>query len=60
MSRRTVGSKEYHHPLVGDLTVTYQALSPADDPDQILSSTAPNPAARPRPPCDCWPGRVSM
>lgn len=34
--RRTTGTKDYHHPLVGDLTVTYQALTPADDPDQIL------------------------
>lgn len=34
--RRTTGTKEYHHPLVGDLTITYQALTPGDDPDQIL------------------------
>ncbi|MGW7692959.1 helix-turn-helix transcriptional regulator [Streptomyces asiaticus] len=34
--RRTTGTKDYHHPLVGDLTVTYQALTPGDDPDQIL------------------------
>ncbi|GHC33620.1 transcriptional regulator [Streptomyces anthocyanicus] len=34
--RRSTGTKDYHHPLVGDLTVTYQALIPGDDPDQIL------------------------
>ncbi|WP_055692218.1 hypothetical protein, partial [Streptomyces prasinus] len=34
--RRTTGTKDYRHPLVGDLTVTYQALTPGDDPDQIL------------------------
>ncbi|GAA5065107.1 transcriptional regulator with XRE-family HTH domain [Thermocatellispora tengchongensis] len=34
--RRTTGTKGYHHPLVGDLTITYQALAPADDPDQTL------------------------
>ncbi|MEO3795956.1 helix-turn-helix transcriptional regulator [Nonomuraea sp. B10E15] len=34
--QRTTGSKDYHHPLVGDLTITYQALTPADDPDQTL------------------------
>ncbi len=34
--RRSTGTKDYHHPLVGDLTVTYQALTPGDDPDQIL------------------------
>jgi transcriptional regulator with XRE-family HTH domain len=34
--RRTTGTKGYHHPVVGDLTVQYQALHPAGDPDQIL------------------------
>lgn len=34
--RRSTGTKSYHHPLVGDLTVTYQALTPGDDPDQTL------------------------
>ncbi|WP_229874494.1 helix-turn-helix domain-containing protein [Amycolatopsis deserti] len=34
--RRTTGTKGYHHPLVGDLTVQYQALHPAGDPDQVL------------------------
>lgn len=36
VERRTTGSKGYHHPLVGDLTVKYQALNPSGDPDQIL------------------------
>ncbi|OLT45434.1 transcriptional regulator [Saccharomonospora sp. CUA-673] len=41
--RRSTGTKRYHHPLVGDLTVTYQALTPGDDPDQtlIIYSTDP-------------------
>ncbi|MGW5162905.1 helix-turn-helix transcriptional regulator [Nonomuraea wenchangensis] len=34
--QRTTGHKDYHHPLVGDLTITYQALTPADDPEQTL------------------------
>jgi hypothetical protein len=34
--QRTTGTKGYHHPLVGDLTVTYQALTPGDDAEQIL------------------------
>lgn len=34
--RRNVGTKAYHHPLVGGLTVTYQALNPSGDPDQTL------------------------
>lgn len=33
---RSVGAKRYHHPLVGDVTITYQALSPGDDPEQTL------------------------
>lgn len=32
----STGMKKYHHPLVGDLTITYQALTPAGDPDQTL------------------------
>lgn len=36
VERRTTGTKSYHHPLVGDLTVRYQALNPSGDPDQIL------------------------
>src|SRR5699024_6663742 len=34
--QRSTGTKRYRHPLVGDLTVSYQALTPGDDPDQIL------------------------
>lgn len=34
--QRSIGTKGYHHPLVGDLTVTYQALTPGDDADQTL------------------------
>ncbi|MBB5158183.1 transcriptional regulator with XRE-family HTH domain [Saccharopolyspora phatthalungensis] len=34
--QRTTGTKAYRHPLVGDLTVEYQALHPAGDADQIL------------------------
>ncbi|WP_435193584.1 helix-turn-helix transcriptional regulator [Streptomyces sp. NRRL F-5630] len=33
---RTTGTKRYHHPLVGDLMIIYQALTPADDTDQTL------------------------
>ncbi|MYV52567.1 helix-turn-helix transcriptional regulator [Streptomyces sp. SID3212] len=34
--RRTYGSKRYHHPLVGELTLDYEALNPTGDPDQTL------------------------
>jgi transcriptional regulator with XRE-family HTH domain len=46
VERRTTGTKAYHHPLVGDLTVEYQALNPSGDPDQVLIvySTAPGSA----------------
>jgi transcriptional regulator with XRE-family HTH domain/predicted transcriptional regulator len=33
---RTEGTKSYHHPVVGDLTVTYQALALPGDGNQIL------------------------
>jgi hypothetical protein len=31
VERRTTGTKAYHHPLVGELTVNYQALNPSGD-----------------------------
>lgn len=36
VQRRTTGTKGYHHPLVGELTVAYQALHPSGDEDQVL------------------------
>jgi transcriptional regulator with XRE-family HTH domain len=34
--RRSHGTKRYHHPVVGDLTVSYEALPVPDDPEQTL------------------------
>jgi len=36
VQRRTTGTKGYHHPVVGNLTVRYQALNPGGDEDQTL------------------------
>jgi transcriptional regulator with XRE-family HTH domain len=36
VQRRTFGSKHFHHPVVGDLTLDYEALAATGDPDQIL------------------------
>lgn len=33
---RTHGTKRYHHPLVGDLTVEYESVALLGDPDQTL------------------------
>jgi transcriptional regulator with XRE-family HTH domain len=33
---RTHGAKHYRHPLVGELTLGYEAFHPTDDPDQTL------------------------
>jgi hypothetical protein len=33
---RTFGTKRYHHPVVGELTIHYEALRLPDDPDQLL------------------------
>jgi transcriptional regulator with XRE-family HTH domain len=34
--RRTYGSKSFHHPVAGDLTLAYEAFSPTGDPDLML------------------------
>jgi transcriptional regulator with XRE-family HTH domain len=34
--RHTYGVKRFHHPVVGDLTLDYESLTPNGDPDQIL------------------------
>ncbi|GGK97584.1 hypothetical protein Sme01_61210 [Sphaerisporangium melleum] len=36
IARRTYGRKTFHHPLVGDLTLDYEALAVTGDPDQTL------------------------
>ncbi|MFC4944357.1 helix-turn-helix domain-containing protein [Pseudonocardia sp. GCM10023141] len=33
---RSHGAKRYHHPVVGDLVLGYEALTPTDDPEQTL------------------------
>jgi hypothetical protein len=33
---RSHGIKRYHHPVVGDVTVSYEAMALIDDPDQTL------------------------
>jgi transcriptional regulator with XRE-family HTH domain len=33
---RTTGQKRYHHPVVGELTIDYQALTLPEDPEQTL------------------------
>ncbi len=34
--RRSHGTKRFHHPVVGDLALDYEALTPTGDPDQVL------------------------
>lgn len=40
---RTSGTKHYHHPIAGDLTLDYEVFHPTDDPDLRLGvySAAP-------------------
>lgn len=40
---KTSGIKRFHHPLVGDLELTYETLRAADDPDQALITYAAQP-----------------
>lgn len=37
MYRHTHGSKHFHHPVVGPLTLNYESLTLPADPDQRLS-----------------------
>ncbi|HEY3748690.1 MAG TPA: helix-turn-helix transcriptional regulator [Pseudonocardiaceae bacterium] len=34
--QRTYGNKRYHHPVVGDMTLGYEALNPVGDPEQNI------------------------
>ncbi|GAA1923461.1 helix-turn-helix transcriptional regulator [Streptantibioticus ferralitis] len=36
VKRRTYGTKHFHHPLVGDLILDYEALAVTGDPEQVL------------------------
>lgn len=36
VKRRTYGAKRFHHPIVGDLMLQYEALAVTGDPDQVL------------------------
>lgn len=36
LATRHPGTKRYHHPLVGDLTITFEAFIPPGDPDQAV------------------------
>ncbi|MFJ9693804.1 helix-turn-helix transcriptional regulator [Kitasatospora sp. NPDC101183] len=40
---KTSGTKRFHHPLVGDLELSYETLRPTDDPDQALITYAASP-----------------
>ncbi|MCA6091004.1 helix-turn-helix transcriptional regulator [Streptomyces sp. SCA3-4] len=40
---KTSGTKHFHHPLVGDLQLTYETLRATDDPDQALITYAAEP-----------------
>lgn len=40
---KTSGIKRFHHPLVGDLELTYETLRAADDADQALITYAAQP-----------------
>ncbi|MEV4600018.1 helix-turn-helix transcriptional regulator [Amycolatopsis sp. NPDC049253] len=42
---RTHGVKHYHHPLVGELTLGYEAMTPVDDPEQTLGITTVEPGS---------------
>ncbi|QJT07370.1 hypothetical protein G9272_43720 [Streptomyces asoensis] len=41
----SMGTKSFHHPLVGDLTLDYEVLDVSGDPDQTLVVYTPEPAS---------------
>ncbi|MGW1916808.1 helix-turn-helix domain-containing protein [Streptomyces sp. NPDC002076] len=43
--QRTHGTKHYHHPVVGDLILGYEAFTPADDPEQTLGVSTAEPGS---------------
>ncbi|MEO3873721.1 helix-turn-helix transcriptional regulator [Nonomuraea sp. B12E4] len=43
--QRTHGTKRYHHPLVGELVLGYEAFTPADDPEQTLGVSTVEPGS---------------
>jgi hypothetical protein len=45
VSQRTNGRKHYHHPVVGELVLDYEALAPTGDPDQVLGLTTAEPGS---------------
>jgi transcriptional regulator with XRE-family HTH domain len=45
VKRRVGGTKRYRHPVVGELTLTYDRLTTPDDPDQRLTIYTAEPAS---------------
>ncbi|MEW2291023.1 helix-turn-helix transcriptional regulator [Streptomyces sp. NPDC047841] len=43
--QRTHGTKLFHHPVVGDLVLGYEAFTPADDPEQTLGVSTVEPGS---------------
>jgi len=41
----TTGTKRYHHPVVGDLTLAYEAMALAADPGQTLITFTAEPGS---------------
>jgi transcriptional regulator with XRE-family HTH domain len=43
--QRTHGTKRFHHPVVGDLVLGYEAFASADDPEQTLGVSTAEPGS---------------
>ena len=42
---RSHGVKHFHHPVVGDLVLNYEAFTPTDDPEQVLGISTAEPGS---------------
>jgi transcriptional regulator with XRE-family HTH domain len=59
VTERTFGTKDYRHPVVGELSIRYEALRLPDDPDQLLiayTTEAGSPSERAMRLLDAWGG----
>ncbi|MGH8922763.1 MAG: transcriptional regulator, partial [Actinomycetes bacterium] len=43
--QRSHGTKVYHHPVVGEMTLAYETLTPTGDPDLVLGLSTAQPGS---------------
>lgn len=54
VKEKSHGVKRMRHPLVGDLTLSFETFRLVDDPDQSFVTYHAEPGSPRRRPCGCW------